>query len=102
IAFLITDNGITGPVVSNIVTSHTDVHGQMKFSNDGKKIACAIGFAELDEVFNFDNKTGKVTSQIVSIVQSYRVYGVEFSPDNSKLYVTAYDSSGPSMIIQYD
>jgi hypothetical protein len=59
------------------------------------------------DLHNFDNQTGIVTfSTSINLNNKQKSYGVEFSPDNTKLYADCYDQSGPnagnSEIIQYD
>jgi gliding motility-associated-like protein len=102
VAYLISDTGISIPVISNVGTVHTDVHGQMKFSSDGKKLACAIGLQEIVEILDFDNTTGVVSAPI-TIPMGESVYGIEFSPDNSKFYSIHYDSpAGNGTVQQFD
>jgi hypothetical protein len=62
-------------------------------------LAIAV-YAYLDfvEIFDFDNSTGIISNPIKITSNYYGVYGVAFSPDNSKLY-TAIESTG---LFQYD
>ena len=48
-----------------------------------------IGYQQIFEVFDFDNKTG-IVSNPITVHDDDRCYGIEFSPDNSKLYVATY------------
>ena len=85
----------TNAVVSNAGTVYSDsiiqnTFGQMKFSPDGKKIAAAIGYQGIFEILDFDNSTGVVSNPIDIKTDNAHCYGVEFSADNSKLYVTYY------------
>lgn len=100
-AYLVTNAGITGPVISSVGTSHTDVHGQMKFSTDGNKIACAVGYQDIVEFFDFDKITGNITNPY-TLNMGHHAYGIEFSPDNTKLYTTYYDVGSISEIAQFD
>jgi gliding motility-associated-like protein len=64
--------------------------GQMKISPDGSLLALALyGTGEI-EVYPFDKNTGLLGERKISFRLS-DPYGVEFSPDNSKLYVTWYN-----------
>ena len=100
-AWLVTDSGVAAnPVVSNTGTAHTDIHGQMKFKSDGTGLGCVMGLQGLAEVFNFDNVTGLLTSPITLSLNN-NVYGIEFSPDNSRLYVSYYDAAS-SKVGQFD
>lgn len=100
-SYLLTANGITDTVVSHIGSVHQNISipgamiaaiGQMKVSPSGEKIALCFsntnpGFAEL---FDFNITTGIISNYISLPTDAYwgNVYGVEFSPDNSKLYFT--------------
>src|ERR1700756_37919 len=112
-AYLVTNSGVGTPVVSNVGPVHTDVHGQMKFNTSGTKIACArdtvitatplpgTGKGLLD-VFNFNNTTGVVSTPVTLDLNHQKVYGVEFSPDNSKIYGSYYDVGSVSGVTQFD
>jgi len=69
----------------------------MKASPDGKRLALAKR-DDLTELYDFDNATGQV-SNYVPLQASYYNYGVEFSPDNSRLYVALILDG---QIIQYN
>jgi len=103
IAYLVTSGGInTSPVISNIGTFHTgpDVHGSMKVSPDGKKLAIIVRQIQSFELFDFNNTTGVVSNTITFQPNYYTAYGIEFSPDCSKLYVSKYNNG--SHIFQFD
>lgn len=60
--------------------------GSIKFSRDGSKMACATNYS-LD-VYNFDRESGDLSNPIHLLLGPGQfAYGIEFSPDNSKLYV---------------
>jgi gliding motility-associated-like protein len=101
VSYLVTSTGINSPVLSSVGTVHTDVHGQMKFSTDGTRIACAVGYQDIVEFFDFDKISGVVTNPF-TLSMGHHAYGIEFSPDNTKLYTTYYDSGGPSELAQFD
>ncbi len=94
LSYLVSDSGVrTIPVVSgggvNVSSSIYNAIGYLKLSSGGNRLAGAVKFLNLVEIGNFDNKTGKVSDlQIIPNVNT--AYGVEFSPDNSKLYATDY------------
>jgi hypothetical protein len=117
-AYSVTSAGVsTTAVVSNVGRVQTRVYGQMKFNTAGTKLACTRdtmvqqgppyqGTTYLD-VFDFDNQTGMVTNPLALFLNNWqKSYGVEFSPDNSKVYASYYDQSGinggNSEIIQYN
>ena len=100
--FLITTTGIqTQPVVSSVGPNmgSSDFAGAMKFSPDGTKLAMARFGSDVWDLFNFDASTGVITSFIATINSPVNIaYGVEFSPDCTKLYGTS-SSTG---IYQWD
>lgn len=117
-AYLVTSNGIAAPVVSAIGSIHNantklarnNAVGYMKCSPDGGRLALAVTYNKLIEVFDFNNETGVITNP-----RSYKVtkpdinpYGIEFSPDSKKLYATVLDYLGgtipktPTCIYQFD
>jgi gliding motility-associated-like protein len=95
LAYLVTSNGVTStPIVSTCGTALAgDVSytvGYLKVSPGGDRLASATktaaGFVDL---FSFDNTSGKVTYQ-QTLNNLPQAYGVEFSPDATKLYVSCY------------
>ncbi len=63
--------------------------GYMKASSNGEKIALCIPIDGIVEVFDFDKSTGKISNPVSSGADAFDTpYGLEFSPDNSYLYLT--------------
>lgn len=90
------------PPVGPVVDFGPFCNGVMKCSPDRTKIIMAsfrTGFAARGsvEIFDFDPATGVISN--CQVITSEGVYGAEFSPDNSKVYVVSSDSSS---IYQYD
>jgi len=107
-AWLVSSSGVdTVPVISTtgIVYSgiFTDSQGFLKVSPCGNKIAAATMKNNSLELFDFDDSTGVISNPVLLCTWpgagTYGPYGVEFSPDNSKLYTLLYS---PPVIIQYD
>lgn len=106
-AYLISENGIALPVITNIGTNNgpypSAVQGQIKASSNGSRIACAIT-DETDprlELFDFDNSTGALSNFVsLNLSPGSTPYSVEFSSDNSKLYVDEWAVAGS--IYQYN
>ena len=97
-AYLVTTDSIHHtPVISQVGTVFNLYNGYMKISPNGKKVGAALyGSGSFFDLTNFDNETGIVTDDnLVHKIDNN--YGVEFSPDNSKLYT----ESGAS-ILQYN
>jgi gliding motility-associated-like protein len=104
LAYKVTDSGVRSqPVISTCGTALggdvTYSVGYLKVAPSGDRLASATktaaGFVDL---FNFDNTTGKITFQ-QTLDNLPQAYGVEFSPDASKLYVSCYLDQ---TIYQYD
>ena len=108
-ACLVSEKGLGNPVISSIGLIHKETGagknreaiGEMKFSSDEKKIAIAIPYRKTNnlEVFDFDNSSGIVSNPVTNSVDGFP-YGLCFSPDNSKLYISLL--KGVHGIVQYD
>jgi gliding motility-associated-like protein len=109
--FPVNENGINlEPVTSAVGISHalniepfpggfnvpgTNAIGYMKPSHDGNMIAVVIeGQINSLELFRFDRTTGQVSDPMTlfDLPADDISYGVEFSPDNTKLYLSASES----------
>jgi hypothetical protein len=106
LAYSISSSGIGTPIVSNTATHRAFgcyTWGMLKSSSNRRKIAQAIyrysSCYDL-EVFDFDPSTGVVSNPLIVDTIS-DAYGVEFSPDNSKLYAL-FHNGGKPRICQYD
>ncbi|NQU33645.1 MAG: PKD domain-containing protein, partial [Bacteroidetes bacterium] len=101
-SFLVSSTGVNPtPVVSSVGAVHDypleNYIGYLKTSPNGNFIACAVwGPLHLIEIFDFDNSAGQISNPI-SINSYLEPYGIEFSPDESRLYCGAEDE-----IIQFD
>lgn len=101
-AYLITQNGIVDTIVSSVgpICGGANAYGQMKISPDGSKIAMADGQGtNIAILFDFNNSTGVISNPTV-LSTSSTIYGVAFSPDNSKLYISEF--LNVNQINQYD
>lgn len=100
-AFLVTKYGINlTPVISNIGTIHTEDpntnfctadmggNGEMKFSTQGDKVACAIKGLDIVEVLDFNNENGVLSNPVP--ISCGEVESVEFSPDGTLLYTGSF------------
>ncbi|GAB4289178.1 MAG: hypothetical protein Kow0068_14790 [Marinilabiliales bacterium] len=114
-AYLLTSTGISDTTITHIGSIHTEycpsstfptrsALGQLKASPDGSKIACVNGQTcyNISELFDFDNSTGVVSNviQLKADTLAAGLYGVSFSPDNSKLYISSW--IGNDRIYQFD
>jgi len=105
----LTSHGIGKPVITRIGLFHgkttgnknSESIGYLKSSSDGKRLASAICYRMNNgiELFDFDNETGVLANAIKIPAEGY-AYGLSFSPDNSKLYVSFL--KGVNGIVQYN
>jgi gliding motility-associated-like protein len=101
IAYKVTNAGVDSlPVISNVGMIHSGSSasrnsvGYMKLSPDGSKLALAIMGANMIEWFDFNTQTGHVsTARQIPSPDIWSPYGVEFSPDGSKLYFTTVNAT---------
>lgn len=96
-AFLITEEGVSSePVISyNPVTFFPSVSygGSMTFSHDASRLAICNRTSGNHGIYlyDFDNSTGIISNGFdLSVNHFDSFYGVEFSPDNTKLYGTGW------------
>lgn len=99
-AFKVTEDGVETEAVISDAGISLSSRGYLKLSPNGERLALASnangGRAYL---FDFNNATGEATNQRVVHNGSPPMYGVEFSPNSSKLYLT---SISPVNIYQLD
>jgi hypothetical protein len=104
-SFLLDEAGIhLSPVISEIgPPGDGNALGRIKFSHDGNRAAIfLLGWPWRIAVCDFDKSTGTfhdAIELIMSVETNEQVYGLEFSPDNSKLYASMWQSGN---VLQYD
>lgn len=85
---------------------HANATGYLRASPNGHLLAAAS--RTLLELFAFDNLTGQVSSPqglalpVLAGSSDTNIYGLEFSVDNTKLYVTEGDAANVSHLYQLD
>lgn len=114
-AYLLTNTGIIDTVISHVGSFHKEycsgstsptrsALGALKASPDGTKLVCVNGQTcyHISEMFDFDNNTGIVSNVLNLYTDTVAVglYGVSFSQDNSKLYISSWITN--DKIYQYD
>jgi len=63
--------------------------GYLKSSADGSRLAAAVSGGNFFELYDFDNETGVISNPLLlEDATIENPYGVEFSPDGSRLYLT--------------
>lgn len=109
LAFLVTNTGVnSAPVVSSAGQVHggSNRHraGYLKASPNGEYLASTqydYPTLTLTELLGFNTSTGEAVQNIQSFYDNLmNAYGVEFSPDNTKLYISGTRADGE--ITQYD
>ncbi|MFN0274660.1 MAG: T9SS type A sorting domain-containing protein [Chitinophagales bacterium] len=96
--FLVTDTGLNGPFYQFYgfydpgEGSPGEEVGQMKFSPTGSKLANTRG--NYLDIFDFDRCTGEFSNTINIDTVGEICYGLEFSPDETKLYVSTQRNNG--------
>ena len=106
-SFLLDDTGInTTAVESTAGVEPNDFGiGYLKSSFDGEMLVCAhaLGLGDNLDILNFDGQTGVVTELMTLTCDPMTPYGVEFSPDQSKLYIGGIDELQVSgALLQFD
>ncbi len=98
VSYLVSPDGIASEaVVSSVGALHSglprNASGCMKISPNGRWLACAVEKMNLLELFRFDPANG-VVFEPLTFPDVWNAYGVEFSPDNTRLYATSdrYDA----------
>lgn len=84
--------------------------GQLKAAPNGRRLALAAASASgyttgLVELLDFDTRTGQITNPVLlSSSEAGSYYGVEFSPDGTKLYASKGQGASnlPGSLYQYD
>lgn len=99
--FEITAEGISEPISQHIGSAHNvdsgspEFAGYLKASPDGSMLAAAVtsaGYFRPFDLFDFNNATG-VLSNYRTLGNFDVQYGVSFSPDNTKLYLSGISES---------
>ncbi len=93
-SYLVSDTGlVTNPVESRVGYTHqggeNNAAGYMKISPDGNSLALVVPEDGIVEIFDFNTSNGRVSNPVTSSTGQFNYgFGLEFSPDNSKLYIT--------------
>jgi gliding motility-associated-like protein len=112
-AFRIDANGVNHtPVVSNAGVPNIEPHpfypgpyicGELKVSPDHNKIVMVGTGSPFIELSDFNTTTGVVSNgRAIDSIGNSALYGVEFSPDNNKLYITNLMPTHVDGLVQYN
>ncbi len=105
-SYLLSNSGLTiVPTISRVGSKHSGSNlnklGYMKISPNGEKLALSVFDSNYIELFDFDKSSGRVSNPIkIRLFNFNGVYGIEFSPDSKKMYIST--SLAPSNIYQID
>ena len=97
-AYLLTENGLsTNPVISSVGSFFANNDGTaftaiLKTSHHGNKIVSVSTFHQICEVLDFNSTSGVVSNplNLYSLFNDEELYGIEFSPNDSLLYLTSF------------
>lgn len=94
------------PIKSKVNYLSEDPRGYLKVSPSGEKIACATYGYGLLHLYNFNDTTGTISNDATSLILNPNIdgyaYGVEFSPNSSKLYCSTFDGDSVNKLFQFD
>ena len=98
-SYLFTSTGLNMVPVVNAVLNNIDFVGYLRGSPNGDKIVNVNAWTNNYELFDFDNTTGVLTSQLTAIMVGEDPYGAEFSPNNELLYISCWPTGN---VYQYN
>lgn len=87
--FLLSDKGIGKPIKTSTgkILKQANIHGHLRFSHDGTLLVMGYAYDNTVQICRFDKKTGKPSWWFNIEGDDMFAYGLEFSPDDSKLYI---------------
>ncbi len=89
-SYKVSSTGLSGPTVTNIGSPHHTARGYMKTSPDNSKLISLLYDEDIIDILDF-NDTGGTLSNVITLTGiTYDIgpYGLEFSSDSSKFYVS--------------
>ena len=92
---------LSGPIISDTGSTHNTARGYMKTSINGEKIISLLYDEDIIDIGDFNAEDGSISNIITLTGITYDIgpYGLEFSSDSSKFYVS--DGAGEN-IYQFD
>jgi hypothetical protein len=87
-------------ILGNSLNTISNDIGYLKASPDGNKLVFCLPAEGSVVIADFDKATGAVTNPIKIVNQTLpKVYGAEFSPDGSKLYISKYGETSQIYVV---
>jgi len=89
-SYRLSSSGLTGPTTTSIGTTHSTARGYMKTSPNGEKLISLLYDEDIIDIFDFDDTNGTLSNFLTITGMTFDVgpYGLEFSSDSSKFYVS--------------
>lgn len=88
--YKLSSTGLSGPIITNIGSTHNTARGYMKTSPDCSKLISLLYDEDIIDIFDFDSTGGTLSNFITLTGMTFDIgpYGLEFSSDSSKFYVS--------------
>jgi hypothetical protein len=89
-SYKLSSSGLTGPTTTSIGTTHSTSRGYMKTSPNGEKLISLLYDEDIIDIFDFESSAGTLSNFLTITGMTFDVgpYGLEFSSDSSKFYVS--------------
>ena len=89
-SYRLSSAGLTGPVITSIGSTHNTARGYMKTSPDCSKLISVLYDEDIIDIFDFEASAGTLSNflTITGVTFDIGPYGLEFSSDSSKFYVS--------------
>lgn len=89
-SYKLSSTGLSGPITNNIGSTHNTARGYMKTSPNGKKLISLLYDEDIIDIFDFEASAGTLSNFLTITGMTFDVgpYGLEFSSDSSKFYVS--------------
>ena len=89
-SYKVASTGLSGPIITNIGSTHNTARGYMKTSPDCTKLISVLYDEDIIDIFDFEASAGTLSNFVSITGKTFDVgpYGLEFSSDSSKFYVS--------------
>jgi hypothetical protein len=89
-SYKVSSTGLSGPIITNIGSTHNTARGYMKTSPDCTKLISVLYDEDIIDIFDFEASAGTLSNFVSITGKTFDVgpYGLEFSSDSSKFYVS--------------
>ena len=89
-SYKLQSGGISGPTTTDIGSIHNTARGYMKTYPDGNKLICCLYDEDIIDILDFDTTGGTLSNLITLTGITYDIgpYGLEFSSDSTKFYIS--------------